>query len=119
MDHIALGKKGEDVAANYLTSKGWVVLERNYKWNRGELDLICSDQSSLKIVEVKTRNSNYFGEPHMAINRKKQRQIISIANQYVQQNNLDLEVEFDVISIVLSQSKMKLEHIENAFYPML
>ncbi len=119
MDHIELGKKGEDIAARYLTSKGWKVLEQNFKWNRGELDLICKIGTLIKVVEVKTRNSNYFGEPYLAVNRKKQKQIISVANYYVQKNSIDLEVEFDVVSIVLNQSKMKLDHIENAFYPML
>ncbi|MGB0914504.1 MAG: YraN family protein [Crocinitomicaceae bacterium] len=119
MDHIELGRKGEEIASNYLRTKGWEILSSNYKWNRGEVDLVCKVDSCLKIIEVKTRNSSYFGEPHNAVNRKKQKQIIQVANHYIQENSIDLEVEFDVISIVLNQTKMELEHIENAFYPML
>jgi putative endonuclease len=119
MNHIELGQKGEDIAVNYLISKGWEIKSRNFKWRKGEIDIICEAQNRLKIIEVKTRNSNYFGEPFLAVNRAKQRQIIGVTNQYIQANEIDKEVEFDVISIILNESKMKLEHIENAFYPTL
>lgn len=119
MNHIELGQKGEEIAVNYLISKGWKVRSRNFRWKRGEVDIICENHKCLKIVEVKTRFSNYFGEPYLAVNRSKQKQIIAIANHYIQYNMLDMDVEFDVVSIILNQSKMKLEHIENAFYPTL
>ena len=119
MNHIELGKKGEDLAVNYLISKGYRVKTRNFRWDRGEVDLICESQNRLKIIEVKTRVSTCFGEPYLAVNRAKQKQIIRVANYYIQENNIDKEVDFDVVSIVLNASKMKIEHIENAFYPML
>jgi len=119
MNHIELGQKGEEIAINYLVSKGYQVKARNFRWNRGEVDLICESQNQLKIIEVKTRVSAYFGAPYLAVNRAKQKQIIRIANYYIQENQIDKEVEFDVVSIVLNSSKMELEHIENAFYPML
>ncbi|MDG1147201.1 MAG: YraN family protein [Crocinitomicaceae bacterium] len=119
MNHIELGQKGEEIAVTYLVSKGYIIKARNFRWNRGEVDLICESQNRLKIVEVKTRTSNYLGEPYLAVNRSKQRQIIRVANYYIQENKIDKEVEFDVVSIVLNATKTKVEHIENAFYPML
>ncbi|MBN2520457.1 MAG: YraN family protein, partial [Bacteroidales bacterium] len=70
-------------------------------------------------VEVKTRNTNYFENPKEAVTRKKQRFIIEAANAYIEKYNIDLEARFDIVSIILQGAKYEIEHIEDAFYPMI
>ena len=71
------------------------------------------------VAEVKTRNSDALGKPYNSITISKQRQIVKVANAYIQENDIDEEVRFDVVSIVLNSREMRLEHIENAFYPVI
>jgi len=118
MNHIELGKRGEEVAVNHLCTKGYEVVERNYKWKNSEVDIICKKNNLLIVVEVKTRNSLALGEPYLSVTRSKQRQIIKVTNEFIQSNNVSLDVQFDVISIILNQHQMQIEHIENAFYPI-
>ncbi len=118
MNHIELGQKGEEVAVNHLLTKGYEVVERNYKWKNSEVDIICKKENRLIIVEVKTRNSIALGEPYLSVTRSKQRQIIKVANHFIVSNNVHEDAQFDVVSILLNQHQLKIEHIENAFYPI-
>jgi putative endonuclease len=118
MNHIELGKKGETIAVNHLISNDYHILDRNYRWKNSELDIICVKDDMLIIVEVKTRSTSVFGEPYLSVNRSKQRQLIKVTNKYIELNGINMEVRFDVISIVLNKRSMDLEHIENAFYPL-
>ena len=118
MHHIELGQKGEATAVNHLIAKGYRILDRNYRWKNAELDIICLKDDTLIIVEVKTRSTSIFGEPHSSVNRSKQRQLIKVTNKYIEHKKVNREVRFDVISIVLNNGSMNLKHIENAFYPL-
>lgn len=118
MDHIELGQRGEDIAVNFLRTNGYTILDRNYRWGKGEIDVVCKKQEMLVVAEVKTRNSMALGAPYLSVTRAKQRQIIKVANHYLLEKNLDMDVRFDVISIVLNRQLMDLEHIESAFYAM-
>jgi putative endonuclease len=118
MNHIELGQKGEEVAVNHLCTKGYEVIERNYKWKNAELDIICRKNDLLIVVEVKTRNSKALGEPFLSVNRSKQRQIIKVTNHYIESNDVQEEIQFDVVSVILNQHQLQIEHIENAFYPI-
>ncbi len=117
MDHLLLGRDGEDIAVGYLQRKGMKILERNYRFGKGELDIVCVDGKELVIVEVKTRTSNIHGEPYIAVSRKKQKQIIAIANRYIFSRNIDLDVRFDIVSVILNSGSVSVEHIPNAFGP--
>jgi len=119
MNHIELGQQGETLAVNHLTTKGYKILERNYRWKNAEIDIVCTKKNELIIVEVKTRHTAAFGEPYEAVSRAKQRQIIRVTNKYIENGNVNADVRFDVISIVLNNSSMRLQHIENAFYPLV
>tara|TARA_B110000879_G_scaffold29095_1_gene39759 strand:- start:97 stop:456 length:360 start_codon:yes stop_codon:yes gene_type:complete len=118
MQHIELGQLGEDLAAQYLTLKNFEILERNYKWGKAEIDLVCKDDNLLVVVEVKTRQTDVYGQPFEAVTKSKQRQIIKVTNRYIQENDVELEVRFDVVSIVKNQYQTKIDHIESAFYPL-
>lgn len=117
MEQINVGIEGERIAANHIQSKGYIIQERNYSWGKGEIDIIAKKDNTLIICEVKTRQSNYFGSPCSAVTRAKQRQIIKITNKYLSEKNLDLEIRFDIIGIVMNQHETQIEHIENAFVP--
>jgi len=117
MNHIELGKTGEEIAFNYLLNKQYKSLNRNYRFKNAEIDLIFEFNNELIIVEVKTRNSNFFGEPYESVNRKKQTQIIKVANEYIQKFNKNMEVRFDIVSIIKNNKECKIEHIEGVFMP--
>ena len=116
-EHNITGQKGEEMAAKYLTDKGYSILETNWRFKNLEADIIATSKKILVVAEVKTRASNYFGEPETFVNKQKQKNLIKAAHEYIQRNNLDLEVRFDIISIVMNDSSA-IKHIEDAFYPV-
>jgi putative endonuclease len=118
-EHNDLGKKGEEIAAGYLEKKGYQILEKNWRQWKNEIDVIAMDGKYLVIIEVKTRQSNYFGEPETAVTRDKQRALIRAANAYVRYKNINSEVRFDILSIIVSKSSEHIHHIVDAFYPTL
>jgi len=114
-----LGSKGEEIAANYLAEKGYKILHRNWHFGHKELDLVTKQNDTIVVVEVKTRSTNYWEEPKESVRRKKQKLIVEAADEYVRRYNLNCDVRFDIISIVINQWKPpEIEHIEDAFYPM-
>lgn len=117
-EHNITGKTGEEMAAKYMEDKGFIVLETNWRFKNLEADIIAKIAKTLVIAEVKTRKSNYFGEPESFVTKQKQKNLIKAANEYIVRNNLDLEVRFDIISIVLNDNTA-IKHIEDAFYPLL
>ncbi len=117
-EHNITGKKGEDMAADFLLSKGYEILETNWRFLHLEADIIAKIDKTLVIIEVKTRKSNYFGEPESFVTKQKQKNLIKAANEYIERKNLDLEVRFDIVSIVLNDNTA-VKHIEDAFYPLL
>ena len=78
--HNTLGKNGELLALNFLTSNGYTILEKNYRYLKAEIDLIAFKENQLIFVEVKTRSTDYFGEPAEAVTRKKQRLMADAAD---------------------------------------
>jgi putative endonuclease len=119
MNHIELGKEGERIAVNHLKIKQHRILHQNYRYRRGEIDIISEFDNQLIATEVKTRETDIFGSPYSAVSKAKQRQIISVMNAFIQQSDRTEEVRFDVISIVLGKRKTEIEHIESAFYPIV
>ncbi len=117
--HNELGKRGEELAADYLREKGYRILETNWRFGRNELDLIARKDQYLVVIEVKTRYSNVVVEPEMAVTREKQRAIIRSANAYVKIRRWKQETRFDIISIVMNETQQKITHIQDAFSPMV
>ena len=116
-EHNDLGKNGENVAANYLLRNGYVILERNWRYNRDEIDIIARDQEWLVIVEVKTRTSAWFGEPETSVTPSKQRSLVRAAEGYIQERNFRGETRFDVIGVLFDKRQISLNHIKDAFLP--
>ena len=112
--HNDLGNRGEELAVNYLLQNDYEILRRNYRYLKAEVDIIAKKEDVIIAIEVKTRTSNYFGNPKDFINKKKIQLLTSAMDFYMQKSNLEYEVRFDIISIVGSTS-FKIEHIEDAF----
>jgi putative endonuclease len=118
-EHNDFGKKGEEIAADYLEKKGYKILEKNWVSGKYEIDIIAHDGKYLVVVEVKSRHSKFAGEPETAVTRDKQKMLIRAANSYVLRNHIDDEVRFDIISILVVKDQEQIHHIEDAFYPTL
>jgi putative endonuclease len=114
-DHNELGKKGEKLAVDLLIKSGYKILEKNYRYLKAEVDIIAQKNNVLAVVEVKTRSSNYFGDPQDFITPKKIQLLLSAIDYYVVQRDLDVEVRFDIIAILLQENETKIEHLEDAF----
>ncbi|MBK6949690.1 MAG: YraN family protein [Haliscomenobacter sp.] len=114
-----LGKRGEDIAAQYLLDKGYRILERNWRYKRAEVDLIAQEAEVLVFVEVKTRASERFGAPENFVGRRKQAFLASAASFFCDQNAHAGEVRFDVISILFSGKDFHTAHLPDAFFPGL
>lgn len=117
--HLEIGKFGEELAVQFLIEKGYEIVERNWRNNHKEIDIIAKDGAVLVIVEVKTRKSADYGEPVIAVTSRKQRLLISAANAYLYSHAIDANTRFDIISIVLSNEEPMISHIEDAFLPWL
>lgn len=111
-----LGRLGEDTAVRYLVNKGYHLRTRNYNTRYGEIDIVCCQGPALVFVEVKTRTSLIFGTPEEAITPRKIDHIKKAALSYLQQEALTgWELRFDVITIVIQEDQVNINHIENAF----
>ena|ERR1039457_2858859 len=113
------GALGEELAATFLMSHGYRIVERNFRCKGGEVDLVARDpkDKSLVFVEVKTRHSLSYGVPQLAVTPFKQRQISKAALTWLSKKRLhDTNARFDVIAILLhTESAHSIEHIRNAF----
>ncbi|MEM1326568.1 MAG: YraN family protein [Bacteroidota bacterium] len=113
-----IGNQGEQLAADYLSAKGYRVLERNWRFSRAEVDIIAMDGEILVFVEVKTRSSTYFGEPEAFVSETQERLLLDAANVYMEQIGHDWEIRFDIIGIVLLNiGHPDIRHFEDAFFP--
>ena len=120
--HNDLGQWGEEQAATFLERKGYTICDRDWRAGHRDLDIIAlnEDQTILVIVEVKTRTSAELNEPEEAVNKKKIRNIGNAANLYLKQFNVEYDVRFDIVSVTgTSDSNAKIEHIIDAFNPLL
>jgi putative endonuclease len=117
--HNELGKLGEQLAIKHLRGKGFQILEVNWYFGHHEIDIIARDGEMLVVVEVKTRATDVFGEPEMAVNKQKQRSIVKAADAYLQQHDLNIETRFDVVSVIITPNERRIFHIDDAFYPIM
>ena len=121
-EHNDLGKWGEDEAALYYEDRGYEILERDWKVGKRDIDLIAltEDKDTLVFVEVKTRPNNDLQEPEEAVDVKKMRNLAIAANAYVKLHGLDMDVRFDIISVIGKCSCVEsIECFEDAFNPLL
>lgn len=114
--HNELGKKGEQLAVDFLLKNGYDVVERNYRFQKAEIDIIARKADVLAVVEVKTRSTSDFGNPQDFVKPKQIQRLVKAVDEYVVSNALDVEVRFDIVAIVKEGKGFKIEHLESAFY---
>ncbi|NBS19199.1 MAG: endonuclease [Flavobacteriia bacterium] len=112
-----LGKKAENLAADYLQQLGYTLLAKNYRYLKAEVDLIVRKQNTLVGVEVKARSAGFKVAPHEAVSYKKINLLVEALDHFVQSRDLVVEVRFDLITYVFHGDLWEREHIKNAFYP--
>ncbi|WP_235296649.1 YraN family protein [Portibacter marinus] len=116
--HNELGKKGEQIAVDYLIADNYEVLEVNYRFSRAEVDIIARKDGLLIFVEVKTRSSLKHGCPESGVNHKKVKLLMDTAYHYMEKINHDWEIRFDVIALLFPKNRLPfLKHIKDAFVP--
>lgn len=108
-----LGKEGELMAADYLIAQGYEIIARNYRYKRGEVDIIARINDCMVFVEVKLRTNTEYGEPETFVTRRQQQIIMTTANEFIFQRNWQQSIRFDIITIVPGED---LQHFEDAFY---
>jgi putative endonuclease len=115
-EHNELGKLGEELAAEYLQKNGYAILETNWVFQKAEIDILAQRNNTLAVVEVKTRSSIEFGLPQDFVKPKKIQLLVKAVNDYVTENDLDLDVRFDIIAISIKGQEFVIEHLTDAFF---
>jgi putative endonuclease len=115
-EHNELGKLGEDLAVEFLEKEGYEILEKNWTFQKAEVDIIAKKENILAIIEVKTRSSLDFGLPQDFVKPKKIQLLVKAVNEYVILNDFDFEVRFDIIAVHKEGDTFAIEHILDAFY---
>ena len=115
-EHNELGKLGEELAAEYLQKNGYAILETNWVFQKAEIDILAQKNNTLAVVEVKTRSSIEFGLPQDFVKPKKIQLLVKAVHAYVTENDLDLEVRFDIIAISKNEQEFVIEHLTDAFF---
>lgn len=116
-----LGDKGERAAIKFLKQQGYSILAKQYRTDQGEIDIVALDQVTVVFVEVKTRQSDFKGQPFEAVTRQKQIQLTRLASSFLKNHQLlNSPARFDVISILwpLEKSEPEIQHFQNAFAPV-
>ena len=114
--HNEFGRFGEQRSADYLRDNGYEILAQNYRYLNAEIDIVAKKEGILAIVEVKARNMGFLEDISNTINSKKIKLLTLAAHQFIVEHNLNLEVRFDVITVIKTEKKIKIQHLENAFY---
>ena len=115
-DHNEFGKLAEELAEQFLVQKNYKILAKNFRYQKAEIDIIAEFENQIIIVEVKARKTDAFMLPQETINKRKIKLIVSAANYFLEENNIDKETRFDAISVLPDESgKLEITHLENAF----
>lgn len=118
--HNDTGKGGEERAAEYLITRGYVVRDVNWRNGKYELDIVAYKDGVLVVVEVKTRTSVEYMRPEEAVTRAKCRRVIDAADAYIRHYDLPFDVRFDVIALIKkNDGTYDIDHIEDAFFPTI
>ncbi len=111
-----VGSAGEHIAVRFLAKQGFEIIERNYRFERSEVDIVARDGHVLVFVEVKSRRSKNFGEPEDAVTERKRKHLLKVAEGYLYEHKIEnVECRFDVLSIFFHGGGTDIKHIKNAF----
>jgi putative endonuclease len=112
------GREGEEIAAAYLESKGYTILEQNYFYQRAEVDIVAYDEDAIVFVEVKMRKNTDFGDPSEFVTDSKKKLIYKAAEAWLYERKMTgSPVRFDVVAIVKPENEAPdIQHFEHAFW---
>jgi putative endonuclease len=115
-EHNELGKKGEELAVEFLLKEGYEILDRNWTFQKAEIDIIAQKENILAVIEVKTRSNSDFGLPQDFVKPKKIQLLIKAVNAYINDREIDFEIRFDIIAVQKNGESFAVEHLTDAFY---
>ena len=108
-----LGRYGEDRACEYLVGQGYQILDRNWRYREGELDIVCVLRGTLVFVEVKTRTSLATGSPFDAITKTKLARLRRLAASWCANRQVsNSQVRFDAIGVLVHGGRVTIEHLK-------
>ncbi len=113
----AFGDRGEEIAVEFLLKDGYNILHKNWRFGRLEMDIVAEKDSLVIFVEVKTRKNELFGLPEDSVDHLKEKKIAKLAAKYMEEFQIEKEVRFDIISIILKTDYIKIKQIKDAFFP--
>ena len=108
-----IGKLGEKLAAQYLESKGYEILERNFYCRQGEIDRIAKEKTKIIFIEVKSRTSVKYGKPIEAVTKEKQRHLLKAAQYYLYKKHMENSLtRVDGVEVYIKNNKCRINHIK-------
>ena len=113
--HLLTGEQGEQQAADYLASMGYLILERNWRVGKSEVDIIAGKGDEILFVEVKTRKNLMHGLPELFVNAAKEKKMMVAAQAFLQCIRPGYSIRFDIIAIIDKGTEQGIHHVENAF----
>lgn len=116
-EHNITGEKGEQMAVNFLKRKGYSILETNWRFSHYELDIIAQIGNDIVFVEVKTRTTTSHGFPEDSVSQKKAENLFEAAEVYLEENKIENDIRFDIISIIIKKGRTEIRHIEDGISP--
>ena len=117
----AIGKRGEDEACAFLIREGQVILERNWRGGRCEIDIISADSAGLHFVEVKSRKAPAAADPLVNVTAAKQKHLVQAALKYLHSGGrryADAEVFFDIVTVIIDKETTYIQYYPQAFIPI-
>ncbi|MCG6537669.1 MAG: YraN family protein [Syntrophales bacterium LBB04] len=116
LSRIKTGKRGEEIAIRHLETLGYRIMERNYRCPLGEIDIVARDGDAIVFVEVKSRRTELFGDPELAVGKAKQKKLSLLALYYLTQKHYPLvDARFDVVAVKMLPDRTEIRLIRNAF----
>ena len=114
-----LGRLGEWRAAWFYRLRGYTIVARNFRFRRGEIDLVVRRGRTLVVAEIKTRRSRAAGEGYEAVGAEKRRRLVALADQYLARTELrDVQLRYDIVSLFWNGWWFALTHYADAFRPV-
>lgn len=111
----SIGDHGEKIAKDFLKNLDYTILEQNYRYKKGEIDIICENENTLVFVEVKYRSSTQFGYPEDVVNNTKTSLIQGVAEHYIEIKDWKKDIRFDIVSVIENKHRYDIEHFIDAF----
>lgn len=116
--HLELGERGEKLAVEYLHRQGYKIREKNYRFQKAEIDIIAESDDVLAFIEVKTRHGKSAESPEEKVDWKKEKMMALGAEGYLEETGWSLDIRYDIITVLIDKGSVVITHIKDAFWPI-